>query len=89
MVDQIKVPTAEQIENLSNVDEVVSKVLGLRELYPNLTEIDLLRLMAVHHAAIIQILRQDVKSIVDNIQADKDQNYQPARFTGFGKNLTF
>jgi len=84
MVDQIKVPTKKQIEDLGKVDEVVHKVLGLHETFPHLTETDLLRLMTVHHVSIIHMLRRDTKTLVENLQKESE-SYQPAKFTGFTK----
>ena len=83
MVDEIKIPTKEEVIELRNRDFIVNQCLMYSEKVDvELTEVEILRLIALQHANMLGKVFHDLMEL----QANQPKGFQPATFMGFAKN---
>ena len=80
MADEIKIPTKEEVIELRKRDFIVNQCLMYSEkLEVELTEVELLRLIALQHANMLGKVFHDLMEL----QAKQPKGFQPATFMGF------
>jgi len=82
MAEEVKIPTQEEVNELRHRDFIVNQCLQYGEtVNKDLTEVEILRLMAFQHANMLGKLFHDLMEL----QAKQPKGFQPATFMGFAK----